>query len=199
LRGITRTPHFRSTCLREVCRGSSDGDFRGPRTLPYAICEGLLPSPNPPWSWSLWGFHMGVRGARVSLMSTSHRPLGGPREHVICEGSRAHPIFAALACVKYVEEARMTIFVAWTPGHASKCYLRGFVTLPESSLELPASPHKVSDAPVSLMSTSQRPLGGPRESREHVICEGSRAHPIFAALACVKCVEEARMTILVGR
>ncbi len=38
-RGIARTSHFRGTCLREVCRGSSDDDIRGPMTLPHAICE----------------------------------------------------------------------------------------------------------------------------------------------------------------
>ena len=103
------TSHFRGTCLREVCRGSWDDDFGGPRTLPHTICEGLWPSPNPPWSFRC--LHIGVRSAPVSLMSTSHRPRGGPREHVICEGSRAHPIFAALACVKCVEEARMTSLV----------------------------------------------------------------------------------------
>ena len=77
-------------------------------TPPHAICEGLWPSPNPPWGP---GLHIGVRSAPVSLMSTSQRPWGGPREHVIYKGSRAHPIFAALACVKCVEEARMTILV----------------------------------------------------------------------------------------
>ena len=41
LRGIARTSHFRGTCLREFCRGSSDDDFGGPMTLPHAICEGL--------------------------------------------------------------------------------------------------------------------------------------------------------------
>ena len=100
LRGIARASHFRGTCWREVCRGRSDDDFGGPRRLPHAICEGLWPSPNPPWS--LRGIHTGVRSAPVSLVSTSHRPRGGPREHVIYEGSRAHPIFAALAGVKCV-------------------------------------------------------------------------------------------------
>ena len=62
-------------------------------------------------AWSVGGLDIRVRSALVSLMSTSQRTRGGPREHVIYEGSRAHPIFAALACVKCVEEARMTILV----------------------------------------------------------------------------------------
>jgi hypothetical protein len=109
LRGIARTSHFCCTCLREVCRGSSDDDFGGPITLPGAIGEGLWPSPSTPWSFQ--GLHIGVRSAPASLMSTSQRPRAGPRAYVIYEGSRAHPIFAALACVKCVEEARMTILV----------------------------------------------------------------------------------------
>ncbi len=52
--GIARTSHFRGTCLREVCRGSSDDDFGGPMTLPRAICE--------------------IKSAPVSLVSTSQRP-----------------------------------------------------------------------------------------------------------------------------
>ena len=59
LRGIARTSHFRCACLREVCRGSSDDDLGGPITLPHAICEGLWPSSNPPWSFR--GLHIGVR------------------------------------------------------------------------------------------------------------------------------------------
>ena len=55
-------------------------------TLPHAICEGLWPSPNSPWSFR--GLHIGVRSAPVSFMSTSQRPRGGSREHVIYEGSR---------------------------------------------------------------------------------------------------------------
>ncbi len=50
LRGIARTSHFRGTCLREVCRGSSDDESGGPMTLPHAVYEGLwfvvLPEPS---------------------------------------------------------------------------------------------------------------------------------------------------------
>ncbi len=78
--------------------------------LPHAICGDLCPSPNPPWG--LWGVHIGLRSAPVSLMPTSQRSHGGPREHVIYEGSRALPIFTARVSVKCVEEVRMTTLVA---------------------------------------------------------------------------------------
>ncbi len=105
-------------------------------------------------------------------------------------GAARTSIFAALAGVKCVKEARMTSLVAGSRVQ----------TLLESSLDLRRYPHrgqKRTWSPVSRMSTSQGLWGGPRE---HVICEGSGAHPICAAaLACVKSVEEARMTTLVGR
>ena len=110
LRRIARTSHFRGTCLREVCRGSSDDDFGGPMTLPHAICEGLWPSPNPPWSFR--GLHIGVRSALVKPYVDGPRGPGEGHESLqFTKGSRAHPIFAALACVKCVEEVRMTISV----------------------------------------------------------------------------------------
>ncbi len=77
LQGIARTSHFHGTRLREVCRGNSGDKFDGPMTLPHAICEGLWPSPNPPWNFR--GLPVGVRSAPVSLMSTSQRPWGGTR------------------------------------------------------------------------------------------------------------------------
>ena len=60
------TSHSYGTCLRQVCRGSSDDDFGGPTKLPHAICESLWHSPDPPWSFR--GLHIGVRSAPVSLM-----------------------------------------------------------------------------------------------------------------------------------
>ena len=40
------TSHFRGTCLREVCRGSSDEDFGGPMTLPHYL-RGCVALPEP--------------------------------------------------------------------------------------------------------------------------------------------------------
>ena len=53
-----------------------------------------------------------IKSAPVSLMSASHKTLGGPQEHVIYEGSHAHPILTALTSVKCGGEARITILVA---------------------------------------------------------------------------------------
>ena len=46
LQEIARTYPFHGTCVREVCRGSSDDDFGGPMTPPHAISEGFSPSPS---------------------------------------------------------------------------------------------------------------------------------------------------------
>ncbi len=158
----------------------------GPMTLPHYLCEGWWPSPNPPWSFR--GLHIGVRSALVSLMSTSQRLWGGPREHVIYKGSpRGHFIFRVTSWRE--EEARMTTLLGRRRFDTLFAKVCGPPrTLPGAS----GPPHRVRSARVSFMSTSQRPWGGPRE---HVIYEGSSAHPIFAALACVKCVEEARIAI----
>ena len=53
----------------------------------------------------------------------------------------------------------------------------------------------VRSAPAGLMST---PQGRQKEQRDHVRYEGSRAHPIVITLASAKCVNEARMWILVS-
>ncbi len=78
-------------------------------TRRHAVCEDLLLFPNllgasRACTW-------GVKRASVRLMSTLQKPRGGPREHVIYEGLRAHAIFVALVCTKCVEEVRMTISV----------------------------------------------------------------------------------------
>ncbi len=98
LRGIARTSHFRGTCLREVCRGSSDDDFAGPMTFPRVFCEGLLPFPNS--HWSSRGLHIDIRSALVSLMSTSQRPWGS-HESMYYTRDRAHIKFRG-TCLREV-------------------------------------------------------------------------------------------------
>ena len=77
-------------------------------TLPHAIREGLW----PPKKFPVQCVHMVAKTTLVTLMSTSQRLRYGPRECVICKGSRTHHFFTELACVKCVVKARKAKLVA---------------------------------------------------------------------------------------
>jgi hypothetical protein len=106
--GATRRPSSSPRCSAPASAASSRRESPARREGEPNDRQSRVSSEQGP---KVGGLQMEVRSAPLSLMSASQRPRGGPREHVICEGSRAHPIFAALACARCVEEARMAIFV----------------------------------------------------------------------------------------